>query len=412
MDFGPIFRALINHKSRFWLITLEIALTLAVIVNCLNSISNQRRIMNRPTGMDLDHVLVVRTEPFAADLREEQRVEQLYDEDLRALRDMPGVIAATGISAVPLSGGGSSTGRKVDGAEGDTITTPYFVVGEQALESLGVTLVEGRAFAESDFPPEIDPDQAFENEQVSTQNVILTRDLASQLFPDGGAVGKMISNSRGDDREIVVGVIERMHCSWPQSQVAERVLLYPGRPAGTRITTYLVRTEPDAVDRLYKALEPALLAIHEGRLVSIQTLAEVKANTYKDDVSLSQLLVGLSVLLVLVTSLGIVGLTSFSVTQRTREIGVRRAMGATRGRIVRHFLVENWVMTSTGLLGGLAFAFALNYGLAQISEVPRIGFGNLAATMTLLWLAGLAAALTPALRAMAVPPVTATRNVY
>ena len=92
MELGPIFRALINHKSRFWLITIEIGLTLAVIVNCVNMIVDQRQTMNRPTGLEVETTLVVRTEPFAADLKEESAIEALYDEDLRQIRAMPGVM--------------------------------------------------------------------------------------------------------------------------------------------------------------------------------------------------------------------------------------------------------------------------------------------------------------------------------
>ena len=65
MEIGPIFRALINQRSRFWLITIEIALTLAVVTNCITMIRDQRASMLRPTGMDVDNILVVRTEPFS-----------------------------------------------------------------------------------------------------------------------------------------------------------------------------------------------------------------------------------------------------------------------------------------------------------------------------------------------------------
>jgi putative ABC transport system permease protein len=410
MEIGPILRSLFNHKSRFWLIALEIALTLAVVVNCLSMILDQRRQMLRPTGLDEENILVVETQPFAADLRDEARVESLYDEDLRALRALPGVRAATGISAVPLSGGGSSSGRKAVGAEGDTLATPYFVVGDQALETLGVKLVEGSDFDAADFSREVRSGQALEQEQVSTSRVILTRELADLLFPDGGAVGGHVTDD--DSEEVVVGIIERMHCSWPQSQVAERVMLYPGRPASTRRTVYLVRAEPSELNRLYPSVESTLLGLHEGRLIAVQTLAEIKQETYADQVAFSRLLSGLSVLLVLVTSLGIVGLTSFSVTQRTREIGTRRALGATRAAIVRHFLLENWVVTTAGLTLGLVLALALNRGLEQWANVSRLGLAQLAAAMVLLWLAGLAAALVPALRAMTVSPVIATRNVW
>jgi putative ABC transport system permease protein len=144
----------------------------------------------------------------------------------------------------------------------------------------------------------------------------------------------------------------------------------------------------------------------------VQTLAEVKADQYSDDVAFSQLLGGLSVLLVLVTSMGVVGLTSFSVTQRTHEIGTRRALGATRWAILRYLLVENWVVTTAGLTLGLILTLGLNFLLAKLANVPTVSALQIAAAMIGLWLVALLAALVPALRGMAVSPVIATRSVY
>jgi putative ABC transport system permease protein len=165
------------------------------------------------------------------------------------------------------------------------------------------------------------------------------------------------------------------------------------------------------VDSLYTSLEDALLSVSEGRLVLVHTLTEIKADQYRDSIAMVQMLSGLSVLLVVVTSLGIIGLTSFSVTQRTHEIGTRRALGATRLKIVRYFLVENWLITTVGLSLGLAFAYGLNYALGNFAEVARIDFAVIGFGMLLLWAVGLLAALAPAIRGASVSPVTATKAV-
>jgi putative ABC transport system permease protein len=189
------------------------------------------------------------------------------------------------------------------------------------------------------------------------------------------------------------------------------VILYPAVPANKGVVRYMVRAEPGMVDDLYTALDASLLRVNDGRLISVRTLQEIKANTYRPNTVVTGMLGVLSVLLVLVTSLGIIGLTSFSVTQRTREIGTRRALGATRGAILRYFLVENWLVTSTGLTLGLVLTYALNFSLAQAADVSRIGWTQVATGMLVLWLAGLMAALVPALRGTTVPPVLATRTV-
>ena len=410
MDIGPILRALINHRSRFWLITVEIALTLAIVANCVNMVLDQRGKMMRPTGIDEANILVIRVEPFDKQFEDVTFLRTIYEEDLRALRAVAGVRAATGTHAVPLSGGGSATGRKPAGKEIDTIGAPYFVVGTDALETLGLKLVEGRDFTPSDYTPPGDDGTAQEHEQAS---VILTRNLADLLYPEGDALGKQIQ-SGGDDPDFntVVGIVERMHGSWPLSEIAERVMLMPGHPADPRSTEYLVRAEPGAAQAVFKAVEDVLLGVNGDRLVTVRTMRDVKAETYASLTAFTQLLGGLSLLLIVVTSLGIVGLTSFSVTQRTHEIGTRRALGATRGAILRHFLVENWLVTGIGLTMGLVLTLGLNFALAQWAEVPRIGVVHIAVGIAVLWGAGLLSALAPALRAMLVSPVIATRNVY
>jgi putative ABC transport system permease protein len=409
MDIGPISRALFHHKSRFWLICLEIALTLAVAANCVNMIMDQRAQLLRPSGMDEENLLRVRSEPFAPEFKDEEYLRASYEEDLRLLRSLPGVRAATAMHQIPLSGSGSATSRRPAGTDIETLGLPYFVVGTDVLETLGVELIAGRDFVSTDYPEE--PLEWKEGAPPLTRNVIVTKDVADKLFPEGGAVGGQIESGTGTALDTVVGVIEKMHCSWPTSTVAERVMLLPDTPADERRTQYMVRVEPGMLDSLYTTAETELLKLNQGRIVSVKSLKEIKAQTFDGQIAVMKLLGGLSVLLVIVTSFGIIGLTSFSVTQRTREIGTRRALGATRAAILRHFLVENWLITSAGLSLGLALTYALNYALAQAADVPTISWTHVAAGMITMWGVGLLAALAPALRGASVPPVIATRTV-
>jgi putative ABC transport system permease protein len=124
-----------------------------------------------------------------------------------------------------------------------------------------------------------------------------------------------------------------------------------------------------------------------------------------------KMLSAVSALLLVITSLGIVGLTAFSVTQRTRQIGTRRALGATKGDIVRYFLVENWIITGIGLVLGTGLTYGLNVALTHIAEAPKLDLALLAGGMLLLWATGIVAALVPALRATNVAPEIATRTV-
>ena len=112
-----------------------------------------------------------------------------------------------------------------------------------------------------------------------------------------------------------------------------------------------------------------------------------------------------------VTGLGIVGLAWFSVTQRRKQIGTRRALGATRWDIVRYFMVENWLITTAGLTIGLAGAIGLNWFLDTQYSVGRVPLWYLPLGMLALWALGQLAVLLPARRAANIPPAIATRSV-
>jgi len=403
MEIGPIFRALMHNKARFLLIVLEVALTLAIVSNCVNMILDYRGELLRPSGLDEQNLLVVTTSPFAQDFDAREFLKDVERADIERLRSIPGVREATAIHAIPMSGGGSATGRKPLGAETDTHGTPYFVVADRALQTLGVELVDGRDFQPGDF--------VFSEDGPEGRNVILTQELAEVLFPDGPAVNQQIENSSGEVVDTVVGVIQRMHNSWPRGSQRERVMLRPGQPGSQRRMRYMVRAQPGAVDTVYTALEEAVRDVHPGRVITVTTLIEEKRDYYSDSLVLVKLLTGVSVLLVLVTALGIIGLTSFSVTQRTRQIGTRRALGATKGDIVRYFLVENWLITGFGLVVGIGLGLALNMTLTHLADVPKMEWSLLAGGALTLWVTGILAALAPALRATQIAPEVATRSI-
>jgi putative ABC transport system permease protein len=414
MEFGPVFRALFHNRARFLLITLEVALTLAIVANCVTMVLDLRSKFLRPSGFDEANLVVVSLEPFSPSYEDEGYLHAARARDLDKLRAFPGVRDATAISAIPLSGGGSSTGRKAEGAKGDPSSAPYFEVSDHALQTLGVRLVAGRDFQLGEFRNYSDAEG-----EVHDQPVILSQPLADKLFPAGDAVGKRITSRDGNSTNVVIGVVERMFNSWPQSErISGHAMLLPGEPENERLIRYMVRTEPGARTAVIAGLEDMLLKVDEGRIVRLRSLQEYKENTYIRERGLIKILGVVVLLLVAVTAFGIVGLTSFAVSQRRRQIGTRRALGATRHDILRYFLLENWLVTGSGLALGLGLAWALNYTLVRMTTVagasaavPKLDWGLLAGGMALLWASGLLAALAPALRATRVAPVVATRTV-
>ncbi len=399
MEIGPIFRTLIHNKTRFVLIALEVALTLAIVVNCVNMILDIRGAMHRPSGMDEDNILALTVRPFGPEFADKDFDDATRREDLRTLGALPGVKSASLFGQLPLSGGGSSAGRKPLGSEGHPLEAPYFMVTREAIDTLGVELVAGRGFEEGDYGGE------------DNENVILSQALADKLFPDGDALGSQITNREGSSVNTVVGIVAHMLNSWPHADEPDLVMLVPEATQRRWGYYLLVRAQPEALDDLYTRAEESLLAYNPGRAIEVRTLDEVRTEIFRSNQALVQLLTGVMALLILVTALGIVGLTSFSVTQRTRQIGVRRALGATRAAILRYFLTENWIVTTIGVVAGAGLAYLLNYGLMQVAAGVKLGFPLVAAGAVFLWTVGLLAALSPALRGTHVAPVVATRSV-
>jgi putative ABC transport system permease protein len=135
-----------------------------------------------------------------------------------------------------------------------------------------------------------------------------------------------------------------------------------------------------------------------------------RKDRYRGDKALSWMLVTVSVMLLLVTCSGIVGMASLWVTQRRKQIGVRRALGARRVDILRYFITENFMITSTGVIGGVLFGLGLNQLLVSKLEMARLPAEYLALGAAVFWTLGLAAVYGPAWRAASISPATATRT--
>ena len=137
----------------------------------------------------------------------------------------------------------------------------------------------------------------------------------------------------------------------------------------------------------------------------------MRADYYRQDRAMAWLLVAVIVALLVVTALGIVGLASFWVAQRTKQIGVRRALGATRGQILRYFQTENFLLATIGIVLGMLMAYGINQLLMERYELPRLPALYLPVGALALWMLGQIAVFGPARRAAAVPPAVATRSV-
>ncbi|MFZ5841466.1 MAG: ABC transporter permease [Pseudomonadota bacterium] len=401
MELGPIFRALLRNKTGAILIALQCALTLAIVVNAVFIIQTRLDKMGRPTGMDDDNLISVMSIGFVDNFNAQTTV----DTDLAALRALDGVVDATPINAIPQSGGGSSTGfRATPDDRNEDIGGAYYEVDSHAINTLGIKLIAGRNFRpeEQKYLPERTLD--------FPRAVILSEALAKTLFPDGNALGKTVYSGTNNAYE-VIGIVERMQAPWINWRRFEQTALFP-LVTTEKYIRYLVRTEPGRRDELMPIIEQTLTKLNSGRIIrDVNAHSDTVKRAYREDRAMAILLVTSIGLIVAVTALGIVGLATFSVNRRTRQIGTRRALGASQADILRYFLTENSLITGAGILLGVALSIGLNIWLVDTYALEKLDWFYLPFGMLFVWLLGLLAVLAPALKAARIAPAIATRSV-
>jgi putative ABC transport system permease protein len=406
MEIRPILSALLRNRTGALLIVAQVALTLGILSNALYVVQERVERAARPSGVDEPNVFAIQYSGFrdSADPVGQQR------RDLDALRAIPGVRHVAWINQVPMAQDGWSLGLTT------APETPGVALGAAAyfgpggtLDALGLALVEGRDFRESDIV-DIDPKEA----QLGANVVIITRQLGGRLFPDEtNFVSRTVHLGTGAEARPmqVVGVVDRMMSPFAQnSDNAYSSFLLPVRWL-VQSSQYVVRTEPGQRSRVMRDAEAALSALSNDRvLVFNRTMEEIRAGRYANDRMLARMLLAVTAGLLLVTASGIVGMASLWVGQRRKQIGTRRALGATRGNILRYFVTENLMITAAGAAVGVLLAIVLNQLLVQQIALQRLPLEYLAYGVGGLLALGVAAVLGPATRAASVPPAVATRG--
>jgi putative ABC transport system permease protein len=408
MVIRTVLRALWQSPAGPLLLSAQVALSLMIFANVAYVIDARLEATESSTGMNLANVFWVRSHGEGKDYDQQSAVKF----DLEYLRLLPGVIAACVSNAIPQTRAGlrSLVSPNQDLKENKREVFVYQST-DAIIDVLGLHLVRGRMFnADSVLPA---PPRADVAHEAFGTEVVITEDLATKLYGNGErALGKpMYFSLLNGGSATVVGVVELMQAAPPLApmDIVYDVVLTPAVPQGPN-AIYLVRTKSGLLDAIMGRVWKELESTQRGRSVdSMDTLAATAAHSRVADRTDAVILAILSSLVLAVTMLGLFGFASFAVTSRTKEIGTRRAIGASRADIVRLFLLENWMITTAGIITGsiLTLAFALQLHL--LLELPRMPIVFLVGSMALIWVAGLLAALLPALRGARVAPAVAAR---
>lgn len=399
-DIMPIIKAMVKNPMIAIIIFFQIALTLGLVSNAINIIEQRNYVMQRISGLAEPELFGFNSRFIENDTAINR--EDIYRTDLETLRNYSGIKNAVIINQIPLSGSGDSNqfSTKLKG-DGNKSPAGVFRCDEMCLDTLGVELLYGRNFNRSEI-------QFIEGASRGSA-VLITKGLALSLFSEKNVVGKHIYN--GVIKYEVIGVIEKMQGAWADWNHFEKNIILPQIHIDDA-KRYLVKVETEKMSEVMLAIPELLSDNYSGRVISrFRTMQENRERSYKGDHMMTQLLSVVLVLIIVITLLGILGLGYFTVSQRTKQIGTRRALGATRWNILRYYLLENMIIAILGITFGVFLSITFNVWMSEHMELSPLEPKLLFFTALGIMVAGQLAVWLPARKASEISPAIATRSV-
>jgi putative ABC transport system permease protein len=331
-----------RNKVGAILIGVQMAITLAILCNALFIIEQRIALAKRPTGLT-SNIFVINNQWVGSPTDLPAKLQA----DLAALRATRGWSMRWRVILSLEQWRLDRRGPARSGAKGaDDIDCP--VPGRRArFERHGLKLIAGRNFNADEVI-----DKAGYTDLNPPAAVIITKALADKAFPGKSAVGEAIYSSFQRSGCPSSGSSIGCRCPGLRRRLGQQFnynsTLMPFRFVAPYIH-YIVRAQPGQITQVQKAAEKKLIDLSRARVIEKNwTLTEARADAYQDDRGLVVILSVICAALVAVTAFGIVGLTSYWVAQRRRQIGIRRALGATRQAIVRYFQTENFLIAAAG----------------------------------------------------------------
>ncbi len=407
-----IIKPLWHQRLMPLLVVLQVTLACAIACNALFLLQQRLVPVLMPDGVARPDQLIMiwqigaRGEPWPA--------ARLHETEM-ALRAVPGVTSVSVAGSLPMVTSARFNGDVI-GVESHVKTDAAMYIGNHLVDTLGLQLVAGRNFNATEESVQ------YKGLGLSRDGpAIITQALADKLFPGGGALGKRlyIGDEADAAQRTVVGVVAhlmRNDFGTGKQPSLDQTMLFPGIPNHWPVPSFGIRVE-HADPR--QVIESAKRIISDMLGPGMVTGSEPRYDMYSEarDRALARfraavwLLAGVCLVVLTVTMAGIMGLTSYWVGQRTRQIGIRRALGARRRDILRDLQIENLLVVGAGVLLGLVAAYGINLWLMHHYELSRLPWQYLPLGAVLLTVLGQLAVLGPALRAAHVPPVVATRSV-
>jgi putative ABC transport system permease protein len=392
-----------HHRLRNALVVLEVALALLLLTGAGLLLQSFARLSHVNPGVQPERLFTAAIALPEVAYPKPERMAIFQDQLLTRIRALPGVRSASSVFPLPLSGSNVTTSfdrEEHPKPEGQRDTSPLRIVGSNYFQTMGVSLVRGRLFNESD---------RFQGKPV----IIINERFAEKFFPNENPIGKRIqpgislTDEDGPMREIVGVVTNVKHQSLRLDFTPE--MYVPGTQFPIGLMSLVVRAQTSRPAALTGAIRNALAQIDPGvPLTRVKMFDEYLAQSLarpRFNALLLSIFAGVALLL---TAIGIYGVMAYSVAQRRQEIGIRMALGAQRGDVLRLVVGGGMKLTAAGVLIGVTAAYALTRFLGNLLYgVPAFDGLTFGAVALLLGAIALLACWLPAHRAAGVNPVTA-----
>jgi putative ABC transport system permease protein len=389
-----------SGKLRAVLVVAEIAIALVLVVGAALLLRTLVALQHVDMGFNGDRVLTASIAPPRGQYRDPAALRQLYQRLLDRAGAIPGVRSAGLTNMLPLSGGDftlsfSIQGRPPAATPGGAPAAGARVVSPSYVSTMGMRILQGR-----DLSP------------LDTENapgaIMVNETMGKRYWPDATPLGAKVTIN--DLEATVVGVVGDVHHRGPAATPGPEMYI-PFPQFGARQAIVVLRTagEPAraaaALRAVMKEIDPLL------PLANVVTMQSLLDQSVSQPRFLAALLTGFSLLAAVLALVGVYGLLAFSVSRRVRELGVRMALGAGRGRVLRLVLTQSATLVSLGLMAGIGCALALSRLLTTLLFGVRPGDpGTIAAMAGAIAAAAILASLPPALRASRIDPVVALRE--
>jgi predicted permease len=380
----------------------EVALSLVLLIGAGLLLRSFARLQSVSPGFETDHVVTFNVQLSPGQYPDTARQSAFYQQLAERLAAIPGVTAASGISNLPVVAGGN-------------IRSPFTPEG-QALPPVNQRKLAVRAnpmpgyFGALGIPLKAGRDFTWRDVEKQPNVVIISESTAKRLFPNGeNPLGRRLITGIASIPREIVGVVGDVRAENLNTAPGD-TMYYPTMQLGDGFFSMVVRTTRPAAS-VREEIRAAVRSLDPGMPVNdVQPFATLLADSISDRRLVMGLVGGFALLALVLAGLGIYGVISYSVSQRTGEIGVRMALGASPGLIIALVLREGLKLTLIGLGVGLVVAFSLTRLLAsQLYEVSATDPAIYAGVSLFLAIVGFLACWIPARRATKVDPLTALR---